>query len=150
MEKKKERSRLVEHLLKKGMVTRSQLDKAKEGIRTDCEAYSLVSMGVLSDLKLLGCAIDMEQVPYIVLPNYSVEPDVLKLIPEEHCRLNCMLPLDKVENILTLAMVDPLDDAARNKVEKMTGLTTKAVLCSARDFVDVTRTVWLEAAGKKK
>ena len=140
----------MEHLLQKGVITRTQLDKAKEGIRTDCEAYSLVSMGALSDLKLLGYVIDMEQVPYIVLPNYTISPEVLKLIPEEHCRLNCLLPLDKVESTLTVAMVDPLDDATRNEVEKMTELTVKAVLCSARDLVDVTRTVWLEAGGKRK
>ena len=140
----------MEHLLEKGVINRTQLDKAKEGIRTECEAYSLVSMGILSDLKLLGYVIDMEQVPYIVLPNYKISPEVLKLVPEKHCRLNCLLPLDKVESTLTVAMVDPLDDAARDEVEEMTGLAVKAVLCSARDLVDVTRTVWLEVKGKKK
>ncbi len=146
----RKRSKLVEILLSEGAVTPTQLDKAKAGIRTDCEVQSLIGMGVLSDLRVMGYLIKNLRIPYVMISNYNVNPEVLALLPEEYCCLKCVLPLEKLGVYLTLAMVDPLDEAVIEEVSDMTKLTVKPILCSAREFADVTRAVWKEAFARKR
>ena len=145
----RKRSKTIDILLQEAVITPTQVEKAQAGIRTDCQVQSLISMGHLSDLRVLEHIISHARVPYVVLPNYRVALDVLAIVPEDYCRMNCVLPLERIDKTLTLAMVDPLDEACIKDVSAMAGIAVMPVLCSARDFADVAITVWLEAAGKK-
>lgn len=143
----RKRSRLVEMLVEEGAITETQIARAKGGIHTDCQVQSLISMGYISDLRVLGYAIKNTQIPYVMVLAYDIDPDVLALIPEDYCRMNCVLPIERIGRNLTVAMVDPLDEETIEEMNKMTAMSVKSALCSSRDFIDITRTVWLE---KKK
>ncbi|MCD5397961.1 hypothetical protein LR003_03410 [candidate division NPL-UPA2 bacterium] len=145
MATKKKRSRLIEALCRDGTITETELEKARSGIRTNCDIYSLISRGYLSDIVALKRIIEIEPVPHVILQAYKVNADILRLIPEEYCLLSCILPLEKIGGNLTVAMVDPLDIEIIEEMAEMTGFAIRPVLCSRRDFIDVAKTIWLEA-----
>ncbi len=131
-------------LVEEGAITETQIARARGGIRTDCQVQSLISMGYISDLRVLGYAIKNTQIPYVMILVYDIDPDVLALIPEDYCRMKCVLPIERMGRNLTVAMVDPLDEETIGEISKMTALSIAPVLCSSRDFIDIMRTVWLE------
>ncbi len=55
------------------------------------------------------------------------------LVPGEFAKTNQVVPIDRFRNILTVAMLCPLDDAALQSLEETTGLEVRPILCSEDD-----------------
>ncbi len=146
----KERSPLIEMLLEQGVVTDVQLNRAKAGIRTRCDAYSLVSAGFLSEINLAVFAAKNIRVPFIELSACEIEPDILRLASEEYCALNCCLPVFRTDNSVTAAMVDPLDGQVVRELSETARADIRPVLCSLRDFLDKMKSVWIELRDTKE
>lgn len=146
----KERSHLIEMLLEQGVVSDVQLNRAKAGIHTSCEAYSLISAGFISEINLAAFAAKNIRVPFIELSVCEIEPDVLRLVPEEYCALNCCLPVFRTDNSVTAAMVDPLDGGVVRELAEMVCADIRPVLCSLRDFLDKMKSVWIELRDAEK
>ena len=140
----RKRSRLIEMLLKDGTITEVQLNRAKGGIHTNCEVHSLIGAGYISDIKVVGYVVKNVRMPYVVPTGYEIEKEVLMMVPEEFCSLNCCLPLQKLEENLATAMVDPLDNQVIQDLSEMTKMVIRPVLCSLRDFLDAMKTVWID------
>lgn len=140
----RKRSELIEMFLKEGVINQVQLNKARAGIRTNCEVYSLVSAGYLSDMKVIAFIMQNCRIPYVELTACDIEKIFLKLVPEEYCSLNCCLPVERVGNNFTVAMVDPLDEQVKEELAGMTGAIIRPVLCSIRDYLDTVKTVWID------
>ncbi len=140
----RKRSKLIEILLNEAAITEVQLNRAKGGIHTNCEVYSLISAGYISDIKVIGYVTKNTRVPYVILPAYEIDKEVLRIVPEEYCSVNCCLPVQKLVKDLTVAMVDPLDEQVIEELRDMTNMIVRPVLCSLRDFLDVMKSVWID------
>ena len=74
-------------------------------------------------------------VPYIDLKNYEIDPEVLELIPGDIARQFNFFPLFKIDSTLLLAMIDPKDVKAIDKVTRITQLEISPAL-SSREAVE--------------
>jgi len=77
--------------------------------------------------------------PYLPLDNYMIEEEVVKLVPPSIARHYMLVPVDKMGELLTVAMVDPLDIAAVDAVKAATGLnvaTFISTLSQVRSALD--------------
>src|SRR5260370_535553 len=62
-------------------------------------------------------------VPSINLKFYEIDPNVIKLIPQDTALRYQVIPLSRVGSVLTIAMTDPTNVFAMDDIKFMTGLT---------------------------
>jgi type IV pilus assembly protein PilB len=72
--------------------------------------------------------------PYLPLTNYEVDPVVAKIIPEQVCRQYGLIAIDRVGNILTIVMSNPLNSQAIEDVEMTTKLTLQVFVSTVTDI----------------
>lgn len=73
-------------------------------------------------------------VPYISLKTKSIPDEILNLIPENLARNYRMLPFEKKDNELSLAMEDPENFEALELAKRRTGLKIKAFFASKTEL----------------
>lgn len=130
-------SRIGELLVKTGLISGDQLDKAAEAQRqagTGLVISHLVSLGFISELDLLDIISKQYGIPIIQLNEYEIPEDTLKLIPQNIASKHALIPLVKKEKSLTVAMADPSNIVALNDIKFITGLDIQVVLASATEI----------------
>jgi type IV pilus assembly protein PilB len=101
---------LGEILLENGVITAAQLEEALEKQRTTREflGRTLVSLGYATEqdiVNALGIQQGMEQVN---LSQMSIDSEVLNMVTPDIAQFYNIIPIRKTDNILTIAMADPL------------------------------------------
>ncbi len=132
------RVKIGELLIQKGIITPEQLQNAlseqrKKGSDKRLGEILLESGYVNREQLSLALAIQFGY-PYININNYTIEPDALSLIPEEIVRKHQVIPIDKIDNMLTLAMVNPLDKVIMEQIQKATKMEIKVFLTTPSEF----------------
>ncbi|MFA5090853.1 MAG: type II secretion system ATPase GspE [Candidatus Omnitrophota bacterium] len=105
-------------LVNKGIITRQQLDKAKEeSVKSGLTLEkTLENMRVISEVEIAKALAEAMGIPFIDLDNYLIDPEVIKLIPEAIAKKFKVAPLFQVGDSLTVAMVNPQDVLAIDEV----------------------------------
>lgn len=135
-----EHKRLGELLVGEGILTPQQL---VEGLKHQQEnggflGQSLVALGFVSQDTIQQFVVKQFNIPHLNLLDYSINKQALDLIPEEVCMRLKLLPIDKLGRILTVAMIDPLDEAALEEVRALCpNLRIKPILCDWDHFATV-------------
>ena len=68
--------------------------------------------------------------PYINLKDCIIDPEVLSLIPEQKTKEFRVFPVDRMQDILTIAMVNPLDEFVINQLQQSTNCSIRIFLTS--------------------
>lgn len=115
--------RLGELLVTAGVIDQSQLEQALFAQKKTGERLGSVlrKMGFVSEetlIEFLGKQLD---IPSIDLDNTVADEEVVKLIPEAIARKYKILAVAKIDNLLTLAIADPLDLFAIDDATNITG-----------------------------
>ncbi len=141
------RSRLGEMLLAEGVVTPEQLEAALE-LSAEIGVFvgqAMVELEYLDEEQLVTFLVRQCRIPHINLTDYDIDREIAELIPSDICRLHSVIPVDRLGNMLTVAMVDPLDDEAMEAVAEHCDLNVKPILCSWYDFEQVSRRMFGDA-----
>ena len=111
---------VVDLLLKQGLVTKTQIDRAKEEVkRTGLSIeQALEKLGYVSENDVINVRADFLGVAYMDLKDYVIDAQLIKLIPENIVKKYKVVPLFKVGASLTVAMVNPNDIVALDQVRK--------------------------------
>ena len=136
-----EKYRLGEILIKRNIITAQQLETALE-LQKKEKAYLgeiLIRLGYLEERDILVALVVQCNLPYIAIRNYNIERDIVALIPSEVARKYHVIPLDRVGNILSVVMADPLNESIKQELIKRTScdiapfIATKAEIAEAID-----------------
>jgi len=124
--------RLGEILLKESLITQDQLDKALEFQRSNGGRLGscLTKMGFITDDDITGVLSRQYGVPSINLKYYEIDPNVIKLIPQDTALRYQVVPLSRVGSVLTIAMTDPTNVFAMDDIKFMTGFNVEPVVAS--------------------
>jgi len=124
--------RLGEILLKESLITQDQLDKALEFQRSNGGKLGscLTKMGFITDDDITGVLSRQYGVPSINLKYYEIDPNVIKLIPQDTALRYQVIPLSRVGSVLTIAMTDPTNVFAMDDIKFMTGFNVEPVVAS--------------------
>ncbi|MDH3296885.1 MAG: type IV-A pilus assembly ATPase PilB [Gemmatimonadota bacterium] len=119
-----------ELLLREGLITREDLDKALEqqkvtGTRL---GFALVTNGVLSEGDLTRVLSQQYRVPAVDLTAVEIEPKILKLVPADFANKHLILPLRRVGRTLTVAMANPTDLSVIDDLKFVTRFDVDAVV----------------------
>jgi len=105
------RKSLGEMLIEESLITAEQLEKALELQRGQGGKLSelLLNQGLVKAEELAAVLSVQLNVPLIDLKRHQVQPDALRLIPEDMARKHTLIPLDVVSDSLIVVMADPED-----------------------------------------
>ena len=128
--------RLGDALIAEGLINEEQLQQAlalqkKSGKRLGAV---LVEMHLVTEHDIVQILSKQLKIPFIDLSNYLIDPVIAKLVPEHLAKRHMLIPINKVGNKLTVAMVDPLNIIAIDDIQLLTGLMVKPVVATQTDI----------------
>jgi chromosomal replication initiator protein DnaA len=128
--------KLGELLIREDMINREQLEEALVEQESSSRFLGeiLVELGYISEDELIAFLVRQCRIPHLKLSNFQVSAEIAELIPAEICEEHKLLPIDKLGNLLTVAMVNPIDVEALEKIKSTVKLRIKPILCSWADF----------------
>ena len=128
--------KLGELLIREDMISREQLDEALEKKQSSNRFLGeiLMELDYITEDELIAFLVRQCRIPHLKLSNFQVSSDIAELIPAEICREHKLLPIDKLGSLLTVAMVNPIDVEALEKIKSTVKLRIKPILCSWADF----------------
>lgn len=131
-----EKRLLGESLLEAGLVTRDQLLDALKSQRKSGHSlgYCLLLKGYISQEDLIFFLETKLGINYANLSNYIIDPQVVKLVPKDIAVKYQVIPLVKVQNVLTVAMVDPLDSFLRDALKTTSGCEVKPLISTREEI----------------
>ncbi len=126
--------RLKHDLVRSGMLTLEDLSRAEvicENNRQNL-AQVLIDEEFINEDILLKFIQDNLHIPYVNLDDYSIDRNCLDFISADNALKYNVIPLFRIENVLTIAMSDPLDLFAINNIVKCLKCQVEPVICSER------------------
>lgn len=128
--------KLGDVLKEEGLITEEEIvdvlvhkkDKQKLG-------DALVEQGYITEKQLLEVLEIHLKISSVSLYRFPIDEQLIDLIPKEVARENILLPIQQQENILTVAMNDPLDYYAIDDLELATGFEVKPVIATKDDIL---------------
>ncbi len=123
-------------LLERGIINNSQLQKALEAQEQQGGLIGeiIVALGFAKEEDIAHCLSLQFGYPYLPLGNYEVSKEAAKLVSKNICSHYCLIPIDKVENSLTVAMANPLNTQAIEDLEVATGCDIQVFVSTPSDI----------------
>jgi hypothetical protein len=80
----------------------------------------LVDLGMLDEQDIVVALVIQCGLPYIAVNKYVLDPQIVRLIPREVAQREKVIALDRIGEILSLVMVNPLPEEKKNYLETLT------------------------------
>lgn len=116
--------------------------------RTGCRiGEALVSLGIVTQEDIDWALSNQLDLPYIRLKKEMIDPAAIALIPGNLARTYNFIPLIAAGGELSIAIADPLNRAATEAIERLTGLSVNlsvALIREIREMIDA----WYGAASR--
>jgi len=123
-------------LVRDGLVSYEDIEKAHElAVSQNVNiGQILIKSDLITEDALLKFLESKLHIPYVDLKDYTLDTRCLSYINFNDARKYKIIPLFKIENVLTVAMADPLDLFAIDKIVEKTGCDIEPVV-SAESLV---------------
>ncbi|MCH7590380.1 type II secretion system ATPase GspE [PVC group bacterium] len=137
MDFKKQQIMLGEILRNHNLITYAQLDEALEVQPRTGQRLGeiLIDLGYISEQDLLMSLSIQESMPYVDLQNIDVSNEAVSKVSASMAKVYKVMPLQYDQNILTIAMADPLNVNTLDDLRFMLGCEVKGVIGDTRDIM---------------
>lgn len=127
---------LGEILIKRKCITEEQLKDAIEQQKKEKVFLGeiLVKLGYLEERDIVVALIVQCGFPYIAINKYLVDKEVLKLISKEVAIKEKVVPLDRVGDVLSVVMINPLNVEKKLYLEQMTKCRLATFICTRTEL----------------
>ena len=106
----------------------------------------LVDLGYVSEKDCLAVVSEHLTIPAIAGTEYPAVPVLENVLTHRFMKQCKFVPVALENNVLTLAMTDPLDDATLDLVRQATGFSVRALLGAESEIMDVLEKFYGSAA----
>lgn len=119
-------------LVRAGLVQYETIEQAEEisNAQNINIGQALINSGVITEDSLLKFLESRLHIPYVNLEDYSLDKNCLKYISFSDAKRYRIIPLFKIEDTLTVAMADPLDLFAIDKIIESAECSIEPVISS--------------------
>ena len=119
-------------LVRAGLVQYEVIEQADEisNAQNINIGQALINSGVITEETLLKFLESRLHIPYVNLEDYSLDPNCLKYVSFSDAKRYRIIPLFKIEDTLTVAMADPLDLFAIDKIIESAECSIEPVISS--------------------
>ena len=123
-------------LLEKGVIKQAHLDEAlkiqKE--KGGLIGQILVMLGFAKEEEIAQALTVQYGFPYLPLECYEINPEAIKLIPEQVAKQYNLIAIDKIGDLLTIAMSNPLNFQATEDIEMITKCKVQVFVSTMTDI----------------
>jgi len=138
--------RIGELLVKENLLSSEQLSKAREeavsqGRRLGAQ---ITALGFMDENELSEFVAKQYGVPSINLADFTIEPEVLALIPEDVATKHNVVPVNRAGSTLILATADPSNIFALDDIKFLTGYNIQPVVASEQSIRAAIETYYAE------
>ncbi|MBI5344187.1 MAG: type II secretion system protein GspE, partial [Deltaproteobacteria bacterium] len=124
--------RIGELLLREKLISQEQLKKAieeqkKSGGRL---GYNLTRLGYISEKDLTAFLSKQYGIPTVDLASQEIDPEIVKLIPEDVAQKYQVIPVSRTGSSLVVAMADPSNIFAIDDIKFLTGYNVEPLVAS--------------------
>lgn len=124
--------KLKYELVRDGIVSYETLEKAEElaNAQNINIGQAMINSNILSEDTLLKFLESKLHIPYVNLEDYSPDPKCFSFVAFADAMRYRIIPLFKIEDVLTVAMADPLDLFAIDKIIETAECSIEPVIAS--------------------
>ncbi len=132
--------KLGELLLERKIIDEHQLEQALRVQKEEGGFLSqvLLKLGFVTEIDIATCLSSQYGFPYLPLKDYVIDPQVIKIIPADLAWQCDVVPLDKIDDVLTIAMVDPLNLNIIEELSVFTGCRIQPFIATRSDIINAT------------
>ncbi|NLJ78943.1 MAG: type II secretion system protein GspE, partial [Tissierellia bacterium] len=129
--------KLGELLLNHGRISREQLNEGlkDQSISGKRLGEVLVEKGYVTNNDIIEVLEFQLGIPHVDLNKFTINPEVVTKVPENMARRYELIAIDERENLLIVAMVDPLNIFAIDDVKIYTGYDIQPVISTKDDIL---------------
>ncbi len=133
--------RLGEILIESGLLSPDQISSALEVQKRTGKRLGevLVEMKVISEEEIAFALAMQLKIPFIDLRDYTIEENVIECLPEEVCMKFGCVPVTMRDNILDVAMADPLNLNTIKDLQFITGYNIQPAISTRTQIVEKLR-----------
>lgn len=133
------RRKLGELLVETGLLAK---DKLVEALETQKESGKrlgemLIDMGLISEEEMAFALAMQLRIPYVDLSQHEVQGGIIEAIPEEVSRKFSCVPIALKNNILDVAMADPLDLNMMKDLQFITGYNIQPAISTPSQIMEL-------------
>jgi type II secretory ATPase GspE/PulE/Tfp pilus assembly ATPase PilB-like protein len=141
---------LTEILFRSQMVTEVDVRRAlDEQRRTGNRMGELfVDLGIVTQEDIDWALSNHLDIPLVKLDRRAIDPDAVRCVPAEMARRHGLIPLLRVGDELSVAMIDPLDRDAVRELETATGCAVTVSISRAREVREMQELFYGNEAGR--
>ena len=124
-----------------GLITPEQLESALREQKKTGELFcsALVRLGFVKEDKALGLLARHLNIPYIKLIDKDIDPLIIQKVPAKFASHYKIIPTEFLDNILTVAMANPMDVRTLDDIRLLLNLEVKGVLASEAEIDEAIR-----------
>ncbi len=124
--------KLGDLLIRENLLTPADLERAKEDQRKKGGRLgeALVRLGLLEEQDLVRVLSKQYGIPSVDLASFEIDPEVVKLVPEDLVQKYRIMPINRVGSTLIVAVEDPANMFAVDDVKFLTGYNVEMVLAA--------------------
>ena len=124
--------------MEKGIISQTQLDKA---LKIQKEKGGLIGqifvmLGYVKEEEIAQVLTVQYGFPYLPLESYEISADMIKLIPENVAKQYNLIAIDKIGNLLTISMSNPLNIQAAEDIEMLSGCKVQVFISTMTDITN--------------
>ena len=131
-----QRKRLGEILVDQGFMTEAQIQECLEEQKRSGKQIGklFIEKGYIDEQKLLDVISAQIDVQRVILENLTLDPAIVKLVPQEMARSYKVIPIYERDNVLTVAMADPSNLRTLDHIKFKTGRDVEPMLPPRRKW----------------
>ncbi len=131
------KERLTQILIRDKIISQEDLNKALDYQTQNGGELSkvLVKLNLINEDQLTVLLSEGLGMPPIDVTRLKIDPEVVRMIPQEIATRYQILPISRMGDQLTVAMSDPLNVFAIDNVKALTGLKITPILSRAKDIM---------------
>lgn len=137
-QKSKPALKLGEALIQENLITQAQLDEAlakQQQDRRVALGKILVDMGAVDKDVIKRTLAKKLGIPVVNLRKFNVDPNVIRLVPDDIARKHEVMPLYRTENALVVAVENPMHWEPLDALRFYTKLTIEPVMAVREDIL---------------
>ncbi len=96
--------------------------------------YLCIKQNIITEEELTAALSEQLGIPNVVLRKGLVDPQIVHLLPKQKAIQMNMIPMFRVNNVLTVATSDPHDFFKQDKIAEITKLHIQQVSCTSQDI----------------
>lgn len=130
---------LTSVFLEQGIITSKELDAAL-AMRTDVGediGEFLVRLGMITERDRVRCVGIQHGIQFVELAADTVDPEVARLIPHAMALRHRAVPVERSQDLLKVAMANPLDVQAVDDIAKVSGLEPLPMIAVEDEILEV-------------